>query len=430
MTTNQSNFDDFVHICPLEELRFELKNLVSLTPMTYKSIDKSYFDNLKEEQFKQSTVGHKGSDIVDLSVRASKYMKTECSIKRPQEYYFDRSLNPKEIKVLRHSLECKVDNSWTLLKYNTNDHFNIYHYDTFHNDKIATILLFPPQSYYGSYIGGDLVFKNNDQEYRVETSKFPDKMMCVIFGKVLHKCEPITDGIRYVFKSTISATIPDILSHNIRFTTKMLDGYESESFNNKRKKKIIEKELLMTKLKELIKQYHEQKCNYVLQNLPSKLNLKSTEPSLISQETEYSNILIQIENIDNALMDYSDHYFYLDKNKYNLCALDYYIDDMKDINQYKKSTIDYIRKLISEGWNIAYLYCTYNYTTDYEENETKLTHIDLFEIDDLYDSNYKLCSNYNRVKNGKCLDKHSEYNDYSGNDIYEEYQCSCLFIWQ
>lgn len=34
------------------------------------------------------------------------------------------------------------------------------------------------------------------------------------------------------------------------------------------------------------------------------------------------------------------------------------------------------------------------------------------------------------ITNGKQLDYHYEYNDQSGNDIYEKYECICLLIWK
>ena len=103
---------------------------------------------------------------------------------------------------------------------------------------------------------------------------------------------------------------------------------------------------------------------------------------------------------------------------------------MSNILEYTLSTRMYIKSKIQEGWNVTYMYKNFDYKTDYEEGYRKL------ENDDIYDdygynySKYELHYDSYDISNGKCLDYHSEYNDQSGNDIYEEYKCSCLLIWK
>jgi len=69
----------------------------------------------------------------------------------------------------------------------------------------------------------------------------------------------------------------------------------------------------------------------------------------------------------------------------------------------------------------------------------KLRYSKLIDIDE-YNEDYNNVGKYNLIYNliystsdifnGKCVEHYSEYNDESGNDIYESYDCSCLLIWK
>ena len=109
---------------------------------------------------------------------------------------------------------------------------------------------------------------------------------------------------------------------------------------------------------------------------------------------------------------------------------------MNDLTQYHLETLKYMKKLIEEGWNISTMYETFDYTTDFEEGWKKLSHTQFFDCDDYEgcftteNNTYKLLYDNSDVECGKCVSYYSEYNDQSGDDIYESYECSCLLIWK
>jgi hypothetical protein len=314
----------------------------------------------------------------------------------------------------------------------------------------------------GRYTGGDLVFKINDIEYRVEPSKFDDKFMCVIFGKVLHKCEPVTSGTRYVIKSSIKAKLPDVLSEQKKIKLSELNEFSDNTSEDYIQQKINETETKLdeykSKLKNIIKEYYEIKMREINQDIdnkyyPQKINsdpdnfMRNKEAD--DKNFEYMELKNRMQNLEKTLnvletqlIDLSSksseskqiiNYFKLKEDKYNFCVLPYYIEDISDMKQYDKSIREYMRHLIENGWNITYFYDTFSLKTDYEEGYQKLQHSTLFDFEyDSYDYNYKY--NFNTklsdITDGKQVSSQSEYNDQSGNDLYEEYECVCLLIWK
>ncbi len=277
------SFDDYVYVGSLDDLRLKINQKYQIPEKYYchfskkekvgyrqesKPLDKSYFDMLKPEKFVASSVGKSNTDIIDQNIRQSKIYK-DCQLEIHDKYFsYSRSIDTKKIKPIQHSLECDISFDINLLKYDEGDHFNEFHYDTFKNGIIATFLIYPPKSMTGGYTGGDLVFKINDIEYRVEPSKFDDKFMCVIFGKVLHKCEPVTSGTRYVIKSSIEAKLPEVLSDKNKI--KLSDLNQFNEFNNNILKNDIQQKITETetklnesksKLKDIIKEYYDIKMN-------------------------------------------------------------------------------------------------------------------------------------------------------------------------
>ena len=164
----------------------------------------------------------------------------------------------------------------------------------------------------------------------------------------------------------------------------------------------------------------------------------------------YENIKKKYEKIHRELKlleNYDREHgigFDLDEKKYNICVLPYYIDSLNDFTKYQQTTLDYIVKLIKEGWNVTGMYETFNFKTDCEDGDRKLYGITFYhkasgkDDDDEYDcygygskeSKYTIDYSEHDVENGKCLNFYSEYNDQSGDDIYEEYECSCLLVWK
>lgn len=470
------SFEDYVYVGPLDDINFTIYQKY-LTPTKYycsfyrkeldvfrqdtKPLDKSYFDMLTPEKFLQSNVSKSNKNIIDTSVRQSKIYK-DCELEIRSKYEYTRIINTKKIKSLQNSLECDISYDISLLKYDEGDHFNEFHYDTFKDGNIATFLIYPPSSMTGRYTDGDLVFKINDIEYRVEPSKFDDKFMCVIFGKVLHKCEPVTSGTRYVIKSSIKAKLPDVLSEQKKIKLSELNEFSDNTSEDYIQQKINETETKLdeskSKLKNIIKEYYEIKMREINQDIdnkyyPQKIN---SDPDIFmhnkeadDKNFEYMELKNRIQNLEKTLnvletqlidlfSKSSDskqiiNYFKLKEDKYNFCVLPYYIEDISDMKQYDKSIREYMRHLIENGWNITYFYDTFSLKTDYEEGYQKLQHSTLFDFEyDSYDYNYKY--NFNTklsdITDGKQVSSQSEYNDQSGNDLYEEYECVCLLIWK
>ncbi len=163
-----------------------------------------------------------------------------------------------------------------------------------------------------------------------------------------------------------------------------------------------------------------------IQNVEKSLSVLTHQMMDLSQNSELSNSL-DSEKIIN--------YFTLKEDKYNFCVLPYYIENLSDMKAYPKSLRDYMKHLIENGWNITYLYDTFSLKTDYEEGYQKLQHSTLFDFDsydDYYDNHHKY--NFNNslsdITDGKLISYNSEYNDQSGNDLYEEYECACFLIWK
>ena len=438
------SFSDYVYIGPLSELGFKLEeeykekyNNNGYIGYQIKSrpFDSKYFTTLDQTKFVQSTVAKDNKDIVNDGVRSSKIYK-KCNIKLSSSCsydYYNRKINTTKVKPLKNSLECSVKYEFDLIKYEEGDHFNEFHYDTFRNGNVATLLIFCPSE----YTGGDLVFKIDDVEHIIKTDEFKE-ITCVIFGKVLHKCTPITNGIRYVLKGSIKATLPNILSVDNRFTIDEINNVSTIEINYddeiEEQKKIIE---------DLIDSYYNAKIAYAKTNLPSKLNhinnKDNDDEDNKNDDSDYIKALRKLKCLESC-NSYHGIRFSLDEKKYNICVLPYYIETMNDFTKYQKSTLDYIKQLILAGWNVTTMYEAFNFKTDYEEGWRKLIGTRFYgsasgrNYDD-YDGtgyNYKYILHYDisDVEGGKCLEFHSEYNDQSGDDIYEEYECSCLLVWK
>ena len=475
------SFEDYVYVGPLDDLNQVIYQKYLIPEKYYcrisnkeidayrhdtKLLDKSYFDKLSPEKFVTSSVGKSNTDIIDTHIRQSKiYKKCELEL-RCKNWPYESNIDTKKIKPLKNSLKCKISCNISLLKYDEGDHFNEFHYDTFRDGNIATFLIYPPSSMAGEYTGGDLVFKIIDIEYRVEPSKFHDKFMCVIFGKVLHKCEPVLSGTRYVIKSSISAELPEVLSDQKKIKLSDLDvDISIDCLQQKIDETETKLDESKSKLKNIIKEYYDIKMNEIFSNIdfnyyPDKINsdpdnfIRNKEAD--DKNFEYMEFKNRIQNLEKSLnvlreqlrdlsrssgssntLDSKQiiNYFTLKEDKYNFCVLPYYIENLSDMKEYPKSMRDYMRYLIENGWNITYLYDTFSIKTDYEEGYQKLQHSTLFDFDyydDFYDPNHKynLNTDLSDITDGKEISRYSEYNDQSGNDLYEEYECACLLIWR
>jgi len=441
-----SLFSNYVHISPLKKIYKDLyfvyhEPIADGYTIKDKLVDKTFFDNLSDKDFIQLKVGKNNDDILDKNIRSSKkYQKPDVRFKLAYSYEcIPGILSTKNIKPLEHSLECKFNYGIELIKYESGDHFNEFHFDTFQKNEIGTILIFPPISMIGNFTGGDLIFKVNDNEFRVEPSKFNDEFTCVIFGNILHKCEPVLCGTRYVFKGTISSELPNILSDINKITVTDCDNWND---NYIKQQKIDNDKLIIEfkeKLSNLINKYYDLKKEIHLNKLSNNSSFDNDssdndssdnkDRNLDTLNSEIISIKRKIKNLNNINIEITSIQsinYNLKENLYNVCPLPYYIDNYKDISQFSKQIIVYIRKLNLLGWNISCFYEIFDFTTEYEEKYQKL---DLMDKYDEY-GNYNLCYDKDNILNGKLIEYSSEYNDCSGNDIYETYKCTCLLIWK
>jgi hypothetical protein len=435
------DISEYVYIGPLSELGFSI-TYNDRQHHNPKPIDLTYFTKLDQTKFVKSSVARNNIDRVDDKIRSS-MIYNNCNIQvvplgplGPQYYNNSRKINTTKVKLLKNSLECNIGHKFDLIKYVQGDHFDEFHYDTFRKNNVATLLIFYPCE----YTGGDLVFKIGDIVHVVKTSEFKD-VMCVIFGNVLHKCTPITSGTRYVFKGSISASLPEILSEINRFTIEAIDKVLSlEIIETEYDDKIKEQKKL---IEEKIKDYYKAKIDYAMHNLPRKLDDKNDNieiTDLKSLHSDYVQALCKLKTLENLNSSHSSSYYNLDDKKYNICVLPYYIEDMNNLSSYKKGTLDYIKQLIINGWNVTTLYETFSFKTDFEEECRRFEGAKFYssasghEYEDYdgtgYNVNYALHYNISDVECGNCIDCHSEYNDQSGDDIYEKYKCSCLLVWK
>jgi hypothetical protein len=322
-----------------------------------------------------------------------------------------------------------------LIKYEEGDHFNEFHYDTRKNKEIATVLIYPP---YNTFTGGDLVFKINDKLFALNTSSFSKtEFTIVIFTDILHKCEPITSGTRYVFKTSIISSMPKILSDDLKFTLEKLEKYNPDKQNKQDKtEKIAE---IKKQLKNVIDTYYDSKKKYINEFLPDDIN--DDDPDDYSDsEITYKKLLQQLSSLESQKITYQYTFFEqvynLIDNKHNINILPTYIENIYDINSYESYIVEYVKSLLQKGYNVAPLYMKFYFKTEFKdyENMTGSSPIDINMIDGGFYTGYLTKYNINYqitwIKNGEQIEYYSQYNDESGDDIFEAYECSCLMIWK
>jgi len=141
-----------------------------------KQIDKDYFDNLIASRF---------NDV---------YLKSNFVV--PKIDFIDKYGSYK----LDKYLEVIISNE----RYNTHENNNNNNNDKNENLDEAIILIFPPKKFVPDYFGGDLIFKIEDKEYRIDTTHFSYEFYTIIiYDKIDVTFEPILKGYRCIFKTII-----------------------------------------------------------------------------------------------------------------------------------------------------------------------------------------------------------------------------------
>jgi len=494
------SFDENLLVIPLDKLNMHMtcnkfEKFGNFTSRGNISI-KDFFDNLKDSDFSPITVGTPKGDIIDTSIRSGKiyngtgdYTDIPTShlnyIKIVNNYYYgmvmnydnnipgtkiERAIIPFITKVITPSIE---DCKGKFMKYEVGDHFDTFHYDTFINYKQkGTVLIFPPNTI-NKFTGGELVFKDDsNQELIIKPADFT-VWTAVIFGKILHKCTPITSGVRYVLKYNLYAYLPGVLdgksSLNKEDIQKLIDNYDKKNILS-----VVSKELDTVKMRisELFKERQKIETEY-FNEMIKKIETHEvyyTDDFNLEEENKNQDSYYLVKNfkdtnyniIYNPALDTINHklnmvmleHKYINKkiNIINYESSDNYKDDLKNIydklktvgipiiycmetfynsiNEYSLKHLKIINELLSKDISVFEINKTFVKTDYYNSRHG--------EIKDDYDYNFTKydgdCSNYTWInKNfeyGKVNSKYSEYNDESGDDIITKYEVSCLIIYK
>jgi hypothetical protein len=409
-------------------------------------VDKTFFDNLKESDFVQTSVGKNKDKIIDLNVRSSKTLRNKNISIKNREY-----ISLSNIDILNKHLNCKVDCSISLLKYDQGDHFNEFHYDTLNKKNVATVLIFPPKKFTPSYTGGDLVFKQDSDEFRINTSNFDlDYYTIIMFDDILHKCEPILSGTRYVFKTTIFTSYPNILDKSLSF--KMNEINEINRIKEHTERKLEKKK----EIKDKMIAYYTKLTDDIFDSIDStesnELNDKMTKSGVYNIYESVVEIYKQFKHeldvyIESSTLQTTQEYTFdstkkesiikymtkeyeLSEHKYNVCVLSSYIENCKDLSSYPYNVTYYIKYLLENNYNVTSIQINFNCEILFDDGYFKTNRNSLNSYSDDFDTSYKLIYSCDNIKNGKHLEHSSEYNDESGYDIYDKYECTCLVIWK
>ena len=408
-----------------------------------------FLEKINKEDFTQMTVGSKNGNVFNPAIRSSKEQNKriesrfkynvigeksydydeECD-EDCEEYSYDGRLN---IEIKTHifpSYYMTTFQKGNLIKYEEGDHFDTFHYDTLNDIDIGTILIFIPTK----FTGGDLVFKldkngeEEGEEFHVEPSKFTE-MTAVIFGKILHKCEKITSGVRYVTKSTVVSSFKKKFSGNF-LTEKDLENYKFEStFSQELKQKYINES--KEEITAIVDTQFTQLKNNILYEFVANIGKDNKdfgyELAKLFNEFDMNMDLIQKSvkstyySLNNKLGSNDFCHKYQEKKHSAPVAyvLGYYYDHT-NINSLHPNLIKFIRDAMEDGKKVSLIYCHFNITVHYDKDEGHNP-----KPRPARKLNY--CYLENPI-NGKMESHESEYNDYSGYDNFYTYVSSCLYV--
>ena len=447
-----------------------------------------FFSELKPEHFSVVTVGTSKGDELKPEIRSGKIYngtgsyssdKDESKLNHidiSKRYYWGDDSHESEIggiqiekgilPFVNKYLTPHLDYFGKFLKYDEGDHFDTFHYDTLNKSyERGTLLIFPPNKY-NVFTGGHLIFKNDDGEEKiVDPSKFTE-WTAVAFGKILHKCTPITSGTRYVLKYTIKAYIPGIPNDDTYFKKFQIDELIGK-YNNVQLKDNIEHKLLTTKqeIKELItqkqkleKEFYDEKLESILsgettydndnhdkydesRNSNSYYLTKNFTETLTGKTYELYDLETINTKIDTKMLDYQFLIYklnFIDVNELQINAnqiitsvkqssypVVYYTGTYyKDINEYKIGHLKLINELIDAGLQVFPMNTEVSSTLLHEEvsrgyGETKYGH---------------KMEKYTWIKEGEfntgmISSKYSEYNDEGGYDKHTTYNITCFLVY-
>jgi hypothetical protein len=459
-------------IFPLEKLHlhFEFK-YISQNKTKLKCDIETFFDKLTNDHFEDSTVGKLDTNIINKDIRSSKKFNNSkglnFNLERNKDYHyiledddFDYEYN------IIHKIESDLLKSFdisknlkfvnfgylSLIKYEVNDHFDSFHYDTFTNKCIGTILIFPPNTI-NRFEGGDLIFKDEDEdensEIIIEPSKFTEWTI-VAFGKQLHKCTKVTSGVRYVFKANLYSKIPIVTNNNcikLDIVEDLINSYNTvENKKDIKLKKLINEntqiletilvtktELNQLKLDYIVKgetvyinededEYKDEKDEDL-----EKSNIRITNPIYDQVYDEYVKLKELLEN--NYKYIYNLHNkkkykeYQLEKDSIYIYCLQNYYDNPDDIYEYNLEDLQLIKNLIKTNNKVIGYNCTI-YVKKYAKNT-------YYDDESKYSRQFDNCKwlEFDNYIFGKIDSKSSEFNDEGAYDKITTYISSCLIIY-
>jgi hypothetical protein len=256
---------------------------------------------LKDDDFAISKVGSAQGDQVKPEIRSSKIYKSKnltfhinYIYNNYDSHYSYAQYSSKNIyySFIPPYLNVAFQDP-KLLKYETGDHFNTFHYDTFKDNEIGTYLYYPPNGLFNTFTGGELIFQLEDgSEKIIEPAKFT-KWTLITFGNILHKCQPVTSGVRYVFKGLLTTMLANIYhlqnAFNLSQVVDTITNYQkSDEKKQKVKDNVIENKAKVTtiakKMMELECQIKKMQMKMLDTNL---LEIMDTEE--VNDDTEVSN---------------------------------------------------------------------------------------------------------------------------------------------
>lgn len=441
---------------------------------TYRSISvDTFFSELKEDHFIPVTVGHQKSDVVKEEIRSGKIYKVgdilKCELntiriegKRHYDNVFGTGFKAGKIpfinKLMVPSIQyCKF------LRYDEGDHFDTFHYDTLKRGELGTLLIYPPKKY-NIFTGGELVFKDDKtgDEKVIVTSEFTE-WTAIAFGKVLHKCTPITSGTRYVLKYTIYGQIPGVPSGSSQITLdeiqQVIRTYNIEDVKSKYNGQISDLKKVISEL--LIQKQKYEKDFY---DLVTDAMISSEVVYEIDRENTKGTVKLEFVNGNGYDYNVKETNGKIDDN---ILQLQEIVHKLKNAQDNEEILIDNIIKEVEKKTPAIYCLglCYSNYQ-EYTLNQLKLIeeliknnytvfHIN-YEVQDKIDfdkrfdygynedsdrssykhrdmENFKWLNKYvlrDEIYKCKISNKYSEYNDESGDDVFITYDMSCLVIYK
>ena len=453
-----SNFAPYVSISTLRELGLTLQLGIGKGRYQW---EKYYSPRILHEltQIKEilatapSTpipAGSTSGDVLDLTIRNSDSISSDfVGIKFEQDQWGDsdyygryNKIRPKEFSqfLFAKGKMPYLDTALCkLMRYKEGQHFDTFHFDTLKGSQCGTFLCVLP----GGFEGGDLVFSLGEEEFVVRTSMF-EQPMVITFGQILHKCTPITSGVRYVIKTTLESSL-DVFgeTHQKSFTMKMVDEYLTKfsptgqfgSIEWKSQQKLVVPNI-STDLASIQEEFTRSLADIAESveddcfGFSSQQAERKKKNLLDALESAMRDIMTKFKTFSNAAVsastdqdDSCDEKSFIPNKKFpppRIFVLGSCFDECTDLTSYPPHYVRAIQYAIKNDYKVVPYNLQFKNMVDFESKEST------------YKTPYPEFSYtyLNEIQMGKQVEYHSEYNDQSGNDTTTTYECTCLLVLQ